>query len=129
MAADVHQTAHCECDDAWSFKFPIRSGLSKTGDGGHDQFLIELPKRRKTEVLPVKKSHRLILEQHIGTLCQPLQGFLVIAGLQVENDAVFIRMIRGEGQAFFRVRLIVLERSVTPHRVAVGSFYENDFRA
>jgi len=66
MAAQIHQPAHGEGNDARRFEIAIGAAQSKTANRGHDQCRIEFVQRRIAKSILLEITDRFVFDQNIG---------------------------------------------------------------
>src|SRR5919106_2955766 len=125
MATEIHQATHRKSDDVWSFEIAIGSGLSETGNRGHHQSRIDGLERAIAELESIEIARRLVFNQHIGMTHELTKRFPTFVLFQVENDAAFVRMVRGERQTLLGIELAAFKRSLAAHGIAARWLDEN----
>jgi hypothetical protein len=66
MAAQIHQPAHGEGNDARCFEIAIRTVQAKTGNRGYNQCRIEIMQCRIAKSILLEITHRFVFDQNIG---------------------------------------------------------------
>ncbi len=96
MAAEIHQTAHGECDDAGRLEVAVRPGLAEPRDRCQHQRRVSRTKDGVTEPAAFEEARRFVLDQHIGVTHQVTKCLPVLIIFDIQNDAAFIGVVSGK---------------------------------
>jgi hypothetical protein len=129
MAAEIHQSAHGEGDDARRFELAIGAGAAKATDRSQHQRGIQLLQIGVADPQLIEIAIRLVFDHHVGVGGELTKFLAAIAIFEIQYQTMFVAMIRSEGQAAFTMGCVIFERPFAPHRITARRLDKQHFGA
>ena len=77
----------------------------------------------------VETTIRRVFDYHVGVGGELMKFFAVMIIFEIQNQTMFVAMIRSEGQAAFRMGSVIFKRTFAPHWIAAWRLDEQHFGA